>query len=92
MLRDEADISTPATTPPVFRSFNRDDYAIFVTYATTYEGVKIIARKGRGITRTSDLKGKRIGIVAGTISQLLLDSVLVFNKILVNEVTTIISK
>jgi len=89
MLAGKADISTPATTPVVFHSFERQDYSIFVTYTTTYEGIKIIARKDRGITKPEHLKGKKIGIVAGTISQLLLDTFLAYNKILPGEVETI---
>jgi ABC-type nitrate/sulfonate/bicarbonate transport system substrate-binding protein len=89
MLAGNADISTPATTPLVFHSFERQDYSIFVTYTTTYEGIKIIARKDRGITGPEHLKGKKIGIVAGTISQLLLDTFLAYNKILPGEIETI---
>ncbi len=86
MLAGKADISTPATTPVVFNSFKRDDYAIFATYITTYEGVKLIARTDRGINVAENLKNKKIGIVPGTISQILLDTFLAYKKILLNEV------
>ncbi|PKL39595.1 MAG: hypothetical protein CVV44_05075 [Spirochaetae bacterium HGW-Spirochaetae-1] len=89
MLAGEADISTPATTPVVLNSFKRHDYSIFVTYTTTYEGIKIIARKDRGITTASDLKGKKIALTRGTISQILIDSLLGYHKILPHEVTVI---
>ena len=86
MLAGNADISTPATTPVVFNSFKRQDYSIFATYLTTYEGVKIIARTDRGINSAADLKNRRIGIVRGTISEILLDAFLTYNKILLSEV------
>ena len=86
MLAGHADFSTPATTPVVANSFLRDDYSIFATFTTTYEGVKLIARKDKGISGPSDLKGKRIGIVAGTISEILIDTLLAFQKILPEEV------
>lgn len=87
MLAGKADISTPATTPVVFSSFSRNDYEIFVTYTTTYEGIKIIARQDVLIKNASDLKNRKIGIVSGTISQLLMDIFLTYNKIAHNEVS-----
>ncbi len=87
MLAGKADISTPATTPVVFNSFSRNDYAIFVTYTTTYEGIKIIARNDTGILEAADLKNRKIGIARGTISQLLMDMFLTYNKIATDEVT-----
>lgn len=85
MLRGEADISTVATTPVVFNSFDRKDFSIFTTYLTSYDGIKIIGRKDRNINSPMDLKQKTIGIVPGTISQILLDSFLAYNKILIKE-------
>ena len=85
MLKGDADISTIATTPAVFNSFKRKDYSIFVSYLTSYDGVKIIARKDRNINEPVDLKQKMIGIVPGTISQILLDSFLSYNKIFIKE-------
>ena len=87
MLRGEADVSVVATTPVVLNSFVRDDFFIFATFTTSYEGVKIIARQDLGIHRATDLKGKAIGIVPGTISQLFLDSMLAYNRILPQEVS-----
>jgi ABC-type nitrate/sulfonate/bicarbonate transport system substrate-binding protein len=86
MLAGKADISTPATTPIVFNSFQRRDYSIFLTYLTTYEGVKVIAHSDREIITPFDLKGKTIGMVRGTISEILLDTLLAYHKILPHEV------
>ncbi len=86
MLAGHADISTPATTPVVANSFERRDYSIFVTFTTTYDGVKLIARKDKGIRTPQDLKGKVVGIVADTISQIMIDSLLAVEKILPQEV------
>lgn len=88
MLRGEADVSVVATTPVVSNSFNRDDFSIFCTFTTSYEGVKIIARQDLGVKTASDLKGKTVGLVPGTISQLFLDSLLAYNRILPQEVNT----
>ena len=89
MLSGKADISTPATTPVVFSSFERQDYSIFATYLTTYNGIKIIGRVDRGVNSATDLKQKNIGIVNGTISQILVDTFLAYNKILLSEVNRI---
>lgn len=89
MLRGEADISLVATTPVVFESFARDDFVVFVTFTTSYEAVKIISRSGVGIETADDLRGKRVGILSGTISQILLDSVLIYHEILPEELEII---
>lgn len=89
MLNGDADISLVATTPVVFESFNRDDFALFLTFTTSYEAVKIISRRGAGIASADDLRGKRVGILAGTISQILLDSVLIYHEILPEELDII---
>ena len=86
MLRGEADVSVVATTPLALNSFSRDDYTIFCTLTTSYEGVKIIARQDLGVKSASGLKGKSIGIVPGTISQMFLDALLAYNRILPQEV------
>ncbi|MCG8337672.1 MAG: NrtA/SsuA/CpmA family ABC transporter substrate-binding protein [Proteobacteria bacterium] len=86
MLAGHADISTVATTPVVANSFSRQDYSIFVTFTTTYDGVKLVARKDKGITTSKDLKGKVVGVVSGTISQIMIDSLLAIEKILPHEV------
>ncbi len=86
MLSGGADISTPATTPVVLKSFERNDFSIFLTYTTTYRGVKIIAGKNRGIRTQSDIKGKTIGYARGTISHVMVESLLANNKIHENEI------
>ncbi|MBU2513513.1 ABC transporter substrate-binding protein [bacterium] len=87
MLAGKADMSTPATIPVVLNSFQRRDYSIFLTYLTTYEGIKVVARKDKQILSAADLKGKTIGMVPGTISEILIDLLLAYHKILSSEVT-----
>lgn len=89
MLKGRADISIVATTPMVLASFKRNDFFTFITYTTTYDGVKFITRKGSGIKNAIDFKGKKIAVVKGTISEYLLYSYLVFNKVGLNEVKMI---
>jgi len=89
MLSGRADISTVATTPMVLASFNRNDFYTFITYTTTYDGIKLITRKGSGIKNARDFRGKKIAVVKGTISEYLIYSYLVFHKIGLNEITMI---
>lgn len=86
MLRGEADISTAATTPLVVKSFNYSNFSTFITYSTTYDGVKLIAKTDTALKSDFELNGKKIGVVKGTISQLLLNSFLTYKKILPTEV------
>jgi NitT/TauT family transport system substrate-binding protein len=66
MFAGEADIATSAETPILHNSFLRDDFVVFATFANSYDDVKVLGRKDKGVTKPSDLKGKKIGSVAGT--------------------------
>ncbi len=68
MFAGEVDIATVAETPIVFKSFVRDDFVIFVTFVYSYDDSKILGRKDQGVSKPEDLKGKRLGITAGTSS------------------------
>ena len=77
MLKGEGiHISTVAPTPIMFKSFERDDYAIFATFVYSYDDVKVIARKDKGIATAMDLKGKKVGTPAGTTGQFFLNAFL----------------
>ena len=89
MLKNKADVSTVATTPIVANSFHRDDFSIFGCFTTTYEGVKIIAFAEQEKQQYYSLTDKRIGVVKGTISELLLHSYLAYEKISINEVEVV---
>jgi NitT/TauT family transport system substrate-binding protein len=80
------DISTVAPTPIMFSSFKRDDFAIFATFVYSYDDVKVIARKDKGIATAKDLKGKKVGTPAGTTGQFFLNAFLTDNGILASDV------
>ena len=90
MLNGEGiDISTVSPTTIMFNSFKRDDFAIFATFVYSYEDVKVIARKDKGINRARDLKGMKIGTPGGTVGQFFLNAFLTENGIPVSEVTVV---
>ncbi len=90
MLEGEGvDISTVAPTPIMFSSFDRQDFSIFATFAYAYEDIKVIAHRGKGITTSADLKGKKIGTSKGTTGQFVTEAFLIHNGLLSSEVEVI---
>jgi ABC-type nitrate/sulfonate/bicarbonate transport system substrate-binding protein len=66
MFAGEADIATSAETPILHNSFFRDDFVVLATFAYSYDDAKVLGREDKGVSKPSDLKGKKIGTVAGT--------------------------
>jgi len=83
------DISTVAPTPIMFNSFDRQDFSIFAIFVYSYDDVKVIARKDKGITTAADLRGKKIGTPAGTTGQFFVEAFLIHNGIPSSEVEVI---
>jgi NitT/TauT family transport system substrate-binding protein len=68
----EMDSATLTETAIVFSSLMRDDFAVFATFAYSYDNCKVIGRKDRGVSKPADLKGKTIGFAARTSSHFFL--------------------
>lgn len=68
MFAGEVDTATLTEMPIVFASLTRDDFAVFATFAYSYDNSKVIGRIDMGVSKPSDLKGKKIGFTAGTSS------------------------
>ena len=66
VLKRELDIATVADLPIVLNSFERDDFAIFVTILDSAEHSKVLTRKDRNINIPQDLIGKKIATTIGT--------------------------
>jgi len=60
MFAGECDMATAGETPVVMKSFERQDFSIIATMATSDDATRVLANKERGIQRPEDLKGKRI--------------------------------
>ena len=73
LLENQADLATASDLPIVFNAFERADFAVLGTFVTTSEDVKLIAHARSGVSKTSHLAGKRVGIVAGASSQYFLE-------------------
>ncbi len=81
VLDGAADVATASDSPVMFRSFERDDYVVFGTFATTSDDVKLVVRRSAGITEPGQLRGKKVGVVRGSSSQFFLDSYLLWHGI-----------
>ena len=81
LLADKCDLALTGEFPVARQSFDRSDLAIIATLAVSDNGVKILARRDRGITSPRNLAGKRVGVSKGTISNFFLDQFLKKNRI-----------
>ena len=81
VLDGSADIATASDSPVMFRSFERDDYVVIGTLASTSDDVKLVARKSAGIALPGNLRDKKVGVVRGSSSQFFLDSYLLWHGI-----------
>lgn len=77
----KADLAGATELPVVFSSFQRADYAIVTTLASSGSNIKFIARKSAGITGPASLAGKRLGVIHGTSSHYFLDAYLLFHGV-----------
>jgi ABC-type nitrate/sulfonate/bicarbonate transport system substrate-binding protein len=66
MLKGEAEFATVADSPIIVSRFERDDFMLLATIASSDNEPKIVARRDRGIARPADLAGKRIGTQKGS--------------------------
>jgi NitT/TauT family transport system substrate-binding protein len=66
MYAGEVDIFTLGDTQIVLDGFVRDDFAVFATFAHSYDNIKVTGRKDMGVGKPADLKGKKIGAPAIT--------------------------
>ena len=81
VLEGSADIATAGDTAVMFRSFERDDYVVIGTFATSSDDTKLIGRESAGTMLPGHLQGRKVGVVRGSSSQFFLDSYLLWHGI-----------
>ena len=86
MLRCEEDLASATEYPTVLRAFGRQNISIIATHVKV-QSIYILARKDRGIETINDLKGKRIGVNRGTLTEFYLGRFLTLHAIGPDEVT-----
>lgn len=88
MFKGDVDLATTAEFPLVIKALNQEKISAIASINKS-QLQNIIARKDRGITNISDLKGKRIGVTLGTISQFYLGRFLAIHNISLQDVTIV---
>jgi NitT/TauT family transport system substrate-binding protein len=81
LLDRKVQMTAVSELPVVFNSFQRSDYAIVATLATSTGYIKLISRRSAGVTDPQQLVGKRIGVIVGSSSHYFLDAYLLFHGI-----------
>ena len=90
MLSEEGiDIVTAAQTPVVFNSFTRNDYAIVGGIAYSENDFGLLARRDRGISAAANLKGKTVGMTAGSSGHFFLGLFMAYSQMRVSDVKII---
>ncbi len=74
LLDDKADLATTSEMPVVLQAFAHGDVAVVATLAHATDNLKLIASKASGVTRSEQLGGRKVGVIAGTASQYLLET------------------
>ena len=88
MLKGEVDIAEAAEFPFVRAIFQKEKICV-IACNDKFENDYIVVRKDRGITRISDLKGKRIGIALRTINEFYLGRFLALNGMNIRDVALV---
>ncbi|MCF7853348.1 MAG: ABC transporter substrate-binding protein [Candidatus Pacebacteria bacterium] len=87
LFRGEVDVATCADMPIVDHSFERQDFWVVSTIASTERGAWIIARRDHGIQVPADLRGKRIGTQQNSAVHFFLSMFLLYHVIPESDVT-----
>lgn len=89
MLSGKVDIvGNISEFPVVSGAFQNSDISI-ISCVSTSENICLVGRKDRGISQVSDLKGKKVGTIQGTITDFDLSTLLSLNGMTSQDITII---
>ncbi len=88
LLAGQLDVAVATEFILVLQGLKRADLRGIGTISTA-NNIEVIARSDRGIEKPEDLKGKRAGVIKGTINEFLLNVFLSFNSIRPAEIQTV---
>jgi ABC-type nitrate/sulfonate/bicarbonate transport system substrate-binding protein len=86
LLQNEVDIAGMSEVPFITQVFAKKEISIYANI-DKLQYVYLFCRKDRGIKVASDLKGKRLGLPMGTISEFYLGSFLELNGLRIQDLT-----
>jgi ABC-type nitrate/sulfonate/bicarbonate transport system substrate-binding protein len=81
MFDGDSDLATAADTPIVFTSFERSDFMVLATFATTSRDLKLVGKKDAGIATPREWSGKKVGVVRGAASHYFVDALLLMHGV-----------
>jgi NitT/TauT family transport system substrate-binding protein len=85
-VQGKADVMTNNSFLTVRSNLDPSHHAIIGTLSYTDNQLKLLARKGAGITSISDLKGKKIAVPQASFSHFYLEKFLLFNGLTLDDV------
>ncbi len=88
LMTGNADIVTAGEFAAVNNIFDNESLRIVVTIRSG-EGIELIARRDKGVSKIPDLKGKKIGVTKKTGPEFALGNFLAFNNIARSDVTIV---
>ena len=88
LSKGDADIAAAAEFPVVERIFQKESLRI-IGYTAKGDYLYLVGRKDRGIETISDLRGKRVGLIAGTIQAFYLGRYLELHGMTIDAVTLV---
>ena len=86
VLENKADMVIVADTPFMFKVMSGENISIISSIANSRKAAAIVARKDRGISSVSQLKGKTVGVSLGTNMQFFLDVMLVAHGVASSDI------
>ncbi len=86
VLEGKVDLATTAETPIVHTLLAGETCYTIATIGTSETNMAVVARKDRGILTPSDFKGKKFGATSRTNGAFFLDTILILNGILTDDV------
>jgi len=89
IVEGEVDLATAAETPIMLAIMRGEKICILATISSTEKNKMIVARKDKGVSIPNDLKGKKIGVAAGTNAEFFMDSFLIMHRIPREEIEAI---
>lgn len=75
LLRGEVDVATAAATPIVLQSLRTKEFVVIGQFVQ-FTSVELLTRTDTKIRTPSDLRGRRVGVMAGTSAQYFLETLL----------------
>jgi NitT/TauT family transport system substrate-binding protein len=88
LQQGQADVATAAELLVSLNCFTKADLSIVATLSSSHQ-IRVVARRSAGVAQPRDLKGKRVGTVAGTSAEYYLDTWLLFQGVDRSEVTLV---